>query len=267
MRGEGDLTMRAAAWVPVLLAAAIAAPALAAPLDAAGTARVVRELDERQRNSGDYKAMVFLERKEKDKNDLVYQLVVYRRDADDKLMMLFLKPKAEAGRGYLRIDKNLFMYDPTTGKWDRRTERERIGGTDSRRQDYDESRLAEDYTATYVGEEDLGKFKVHHIRLDALREADVAFPIMHVWVDQGTGNLLKSQEHAQSGKLMRTSYYPKWERMYSASKKADIYFPREIRIFDEVEKGNKSTIVIEQVDLSPLDANIFTKAWLEARSR
>ena len=239
----------------------------ARPLDEAGVRAVVQQIDNRQRNSGDYKAMVFLERKEKDKNDLVYQLVVYRRDADDKLMMLFLKPKAEAGRGYLRMDKNLFMYDPTTGKWDRRTERERIGGTDSRRADYDESRMAEDYKAAYVAEGKLGRFKVHHLKLTAHKKADVAFPVMHIWVDQATGNLLKSQEHAQSGKLMRSSYYPKWKKMYSESKGADIYFPKEIRIFDEVEKGNRSTIVIQKVDLGKLKANLFTKAWLESRSR
>ncbi len=250
--------------VATLLAAA---PAAAAPLDAAGVKRVIKVIDDRQRNSGDYKAMVFLERKEKDKNDLVYQLVVYRRDADDKLMMLFLKPKAEAGKGYLRIDKNLFMYDPATGKWDRRTERERIGGTDSRRADYDESRLAEDYKASFVAEGKLGRFKVWHLKLKAHKKADVAFPVMNLWVDQKTGNMLKSQEHAQSGKLMRSSYYPKWKKMYSESKKADIYFPKEIRIFDEVEKGNRSTIVIQKVDLNSLKANLFTKAWLESRSR
>jgi hypothetical protein len=241
--------------------------ARAAPLSQEQTDALIRQLDERQRNSGDYKALVFLERKEKDKNDLVYQLVIYRRDADDKLMMLFLKPKAEAGKGYLRIDKNLFMYDPATGKWDRRTERERIGGTDSRRADYDESRLAEEFEARYAGEEVLGQFQVHHLRLKAKPEADVAYPLVDLWVDQATGNLLKLQEFALSGKLMRTSYYPKWERMFSASKKADIYFPREIRIFDEVEKGNRSIIALQEVDLNPLPANMFTKAWLESRSR
>jgi len=241
--------------------------ASAAPLDPAATQALVKELDERQRNSGDYKALIYLERKEKDKNDLVYQLVAYRRDADDKLMMLFLKPKAEAGKGYLRIDKNLFMYDPTTGKWDRRTERERIGGTDSRRADYDESRLAEEFTPAYVGEEKLGKFAVHHLKLDAKKDADVAYPVVHIWVDQATGNLLKQQEFALSGKLMRTAYYPKWEKMFSPSKGSDIYFPREIRIFDEVEKGNRSVIVMQKVDLSSLEANIFTKAWLESKSR
>jgi len=66
---------------------------------------------------------------------------------------------------------------------------------------------------------------------------------------------------------MRTSYYPKWEKMHSPSKGADVYFPREIRIYDEIEKGNRTTIVIQKVDLRSLPANIFTKAWLESRSR
>jgi len=251
--------------LPLLLA--VAAPVRAAGLTPEEVRALVAELDERQRNSGDYKALAYLERKEKDKDDLVYQLVVYRRDADDKLMMLFLKPKAEAGKGYLRIDKNLFMYDPATGKWDRRTERERIGGTDSRRADYDESRLADDYVPRYVAEEKLGRFTVHHLELKAKEDADVAYPVLHIWVDAATKNLLKQQERALSGKLMRTAYYPKWEKMFSPSKGAEIYFPREIRIFDEIEKGNRSTIVIQKLDLGTLPPNIFTKAWLESRSR
>jgi len=125
-------------------AALLAAAAIAFAADPAKdklALDLVKELDNRERNSGDYKALVYLEQKEKGKNDLVYQLVVYRRDADEKLAMLFLQPKTEAGKGYLRLDKNLFMYDPTTGKWERRTERERISGTGSNRRDYDQMRL------------------------------------------------------------------------------------------------------------------------------
>ncbi len=90
---------------------------------------------------------------------------------------------------------------------------------------------------------------------------------MEIWIDQATGNMLKAQEFALSGRLMRTAYYPKWSKMFSKSKGADIYFPKEIRIFDEVQKGNQTTIVIQDVDLSSLEANIFTKAWLESKSR
>jgi hypothetical protein len=111
----------------------------------------LQTIDDRQTNNGDYTSLVFIEQKESGKADLVYQAVVYRRDADDKLVILFVKPQAEAGKGYLRIDDNLFFYDPTVGKWERRTERERIGGTGSNRQDFDESRLAIEYTPRSSG--------------------------------------------------------------------------------------------------------------------
>ena len=64
-------------------------------------------IDLRIRSSGDYKALFYLEQREKDKADLVHEGLVYRRDADEKLIILFTKPKTEAGKGYLRIDKNL----------------------------------------------------------------------------------------------------------------------------------------------------------------
>ena len=182
-------------------------------------------------------------------------------------MIMFTRPKAEAGKGYLRIDKNLFMYDPTVGKWERRTERERIGGTNSQRSDFDESRLAIEFTPSYVGQEKLGKFKVHHLKLSAKKDADVAYPVIELWVDVKTSNILKQQEKALSGRLMRTSYYPKWNKLYSESKGEHIYFPKEIRIFDEIEKGKNTLVVMRKVDLRELDANIFTKAWLESKSR
>lgn len=228
---------------------------------------MLQTVDDRQQNNGDYTALIFIEQKERNKSDLLYQGLVYRRDADDKLAILFTKPAAEAGKGYLRLDKNLFFYDPAVGKWERRTERERIGGTDSQRQDFDESRLAQEYTPTYRGEGELGVYKTHHLELVAVDGADVAYPKVQLWLDQETGNVLKREDHALSGKLMRTTYYPKWNKLFSESKGADVYFPKEIRIFDEVQEGNNTTVIIQEVDLSALEPSIFTKAWLEAKSR
>lgn len=228
---------------------------------------MLKVLDDRQQNSGDYKSVAYLEQKERGKDDVAREVVVYRRDADDKLMILFSKPKTEAGKGYLRLDKNMFMYDPTVGKWERRTERERIAGTDSRRQDFDESRMAIEYTPKFVGIEKLGKLAVNHLVLSAKDGVDVAYPIVDLYLDKATGNTLKREDKAVSGKLMRTTYYPKWNKLYSESKKADVYFAAEIRIYDEVEKGNSTLIVIRDTDLRSLDANLFTKAWLESKSR
>jgi len=254
---------------PLAFAAALAAalPAVAPALTADELKKVVATVDERQRNSGDWKALCYMEAKEKGKTDVVYELLVYRRDEDDKQMFLFTKPKSEAGKGYLRIEKNLWMYDPATGRWERRTERERIGGTDTRRGDLDESRLAEEFDAAWVGEEKLGVYAVDHLRLKVKAGVDVAFPVVELWVDKATLNVLKRQEFALSGKLMRTAYYPRWRKVFSPSKKAEVWYPEEMRIFDEIEKGNSTLILIKEIDLRGLEANLFTKAWLEAKSR
>jgi outer membrane lipoprotein-sorting protein len=249
------------------LAALLLVPAAASALSDAELAKVVAEIDERQRNQGDWKALCYMEQKEKAKTDVVYELLVYRRDEDDKQMFLFTKPKAEAGKGYLRIEKNLWLYDPSTGRWERRTERERIAGTNTRRGDLDESRLVEEYDAQWEADEKLGVFDVHRIQLTVKRGVDVAFPVVKLWVDQKTSNVLKRQELALSGRLMRTVYQPRWRKIFSPSKKADVWYPEEIRIFDEIEKGNSTLILIKEIDLRSLEANLFTKAWLESRSR
>ena len=247
--------------------ASLAAPAAAAALTNAELAKVVTEVDERQRNQGDWKALCYMEQKEKGKTDVVYELLVFRRDQDDKQMFLFTKPKAEAGKGYLRIEKNLWLYDPTVGRWERRTERERIGGTNTRRGDLDESKIREEYDAKWEADEKLGVYEVHRILLTVKAGVDVAYPVVRMWVDAATSNVLKRQDLALSGRLMRTVYQPRWKRIYSQSKKADVWYPEEIRIYDEIEKGNSTLILIKEIDLRPLDPNLFTKAWLESKSR
>ncbi|MCB9549890.1 MAG: outer membrane lipoprotein-sorting protein [Myxococcales bacterium] len=251
----------------LLLVASVGPDAAAAPLDAPAMQALLGRFDEKMKSAGDFTARAYIETKEKDKPDVAYDAVYYRHDADDRFLILFLAPKAEAGKGYLRIDQNLWMYDPTVGKWERRTERERIGGTGSQRGDFDPDSYANDFTHTYVAEEKLGRFTVHHLKLVAKAGVEVASPTLHVWFDAESENLLKVQEHALSDRLMRTVYYPKWEKIPDPRSGRDVYYAKEIRIFDEVEKENRSTIAVRSVDLADLPANMFTKAWLESKSR
>jgi outer membrane lipoprotein-sorting protein len=243
-----------------------AAPALAA-LSKAELVDILKVVDERQKNQGDWKSNVYIEQKENGKVAVVYDALVFRRSADQKFMILFQKPKASEGQGYLRVDKNLWFYDPAVGKWERRTERERIGGTNSRRSDFDESRLAEEYDPEDAGTEKLGAYDAQVMTLKGKPGLDLAFPVIKLWVDRETKNVLKRQEFALSSRLLRTSYYPKWKKIFSESKKSDIWYPQEIRFYDEVEKENSTLILIKTVDLHSLEPNLFTKAWLESKSR
>lgn len=228
---------------------------------------LLKAVDDRQKNNGDWRAIAYLEQKEKDKVDTVYETEFYRRSEDQKFMIIFTAPKSSAGQGYLRLDKNLWFYDPSVGKWERRTERERIGGTNSRRSDFDESRLAEEYDPKDEGEEMLGKYHAQKLFLTGKAGLDLAFPTIRLWVDKDTKNVLKRQEYALSGRLLRTSYYPKWKKTLSSSKKADVWYPEEMRFYDEVEKANSTLILIKAVDTNALPPNLFTKAWLESKSR
>src|SRR5207244_1505457 len=219
----------------------------------------LKAVDVRQNSQGDWHSHFYMEQKEKDKVDVVYEGEVYRRSEDQKFVIVFDKPKASQGQGYLRLDKNLWFYDPAVGKWERRTERERIGGTNSRRSDWDESRLAEEYDPEDAGEATLGAYTAQMMTLKGKPGLDLAFPVIKLWVDKETKNVLKRQEFALSGRLLRTVYYPKWKKIYSESKKGDVWYPQEIRFYDEVEKANSTLVLIQSVDPRPLEANIFTK--------
>ena len=257
-------TLAAGGLATVLLA--LATPAQAA-LTKDQMVGILKAVDERQNNDGDWHSHFYMEQKEKDKVDVVYEGEIYRRSKDLKFVIMFTKPKASQGQGYLRIDQNLWFYDPAVGKWERRTERERIGGTNSRRSDFDESRLAQEYDPTDEGEEKLGAYTAHKLLLKGKSGIDLAFPMIRIWIDKDTKNILKRQEYALSGRLLRTSYYPKWKKVRSESKGGDVYYPEEIRFYDEVEKANQTLVLIKAVDLHALPANLFTKAWLESKSR
>lgn len=265
--------------VGTLIALALSAPSLTLPhmaqaeeekkssYSTAQLLSMLKTIDERQRSSGDYRSETYIEQKEKGKVAVVYDALVYRRSEDQRFIILFTKPKSSQGQGYLRVDKNLWFYDPAVGKWERRTERERIGGTNSRRSDFDESRLAEEYKPELVSEEKLGVYNTLVLKLSGKPGLDLAFPEIKLWLDKETNNVLKREEYALSGRLLRTSYYPKWKKVFSESKGADVWFPEEIRFYDEVEKENSTLVLIKSVDLRPLEANLFTKAWLESKSR
>lgn len=242
------------------------------------TKKVVVVVDEKQRNSGDYASTVVIEEWEKKKGDAAkskepyelkkaFEARVYRRDDDDQLIILFSKPKAEAGKGYLRKEKTLLLYEPSLGKWERQTERASIGGTGSRREDFDESRLSEEYTSKWVADEKLGKFDVHRIQLTAKPGLDVGSPKVELWVDKATQNVLKREEAALSGKLLRRALYPAWEKRFSKSKGADVFVPKEIYAYDLLDNEKLTKVKLQDVNLDPLEKNMFTKAWIETQSR
>jgi outer membrane lipoprotein-sorting protein len=182
--------------------------------------QVLEALDERSRNYGDYRALVFAELT-RGKDFTVRELQLFRRDTHEKLMLLITAPKTEAGKGYLSEGTNLWVYDPTVGRWERRTVREAIGGTDGRRGDFDQTHWATQYVPTYVGREKLVAFETDVIQLKVKSGQDVAYPVMKLWVDRATSNVLKREEYSESGKLLRRVLLPRWRKVRNEARGKD----------------------------------------------
>jgi hypothetical protein len=257
--------------LPALLLALALLPATSALADAPGLTpeqvqQLLKTLDERSSTPTDYRAQLTALVK-RETGTAVRELQLFRRDREERLVVLFTAPKTEAGKGYLHEEKNLWSYDPNVGKWERRTERESIGGTESRRSDFDQTQYARLFDATYEGTDKLGNLTAHRISLKVKEGHDVAFPIIKLWVDVATGNELKREEFALSGKLLRTALNSGWKKVALPDRQEPFWYPEEIRLYDELHKGNSSTFKVKGVDMRPLPSNLFTKAWLESKSR
>jgi len=228
--------------------------------------QLMQKLDERSRTPTDYRVILtaFVKR---ETGTAVREVQLFRRDREERLLVLFTAPKTEAGKGFLRENNNLWSYDPNVGRWERRTERESIGGTESRRSDFDQTKYATWFESKYEGTEKVGNATAHVISLKVKDGHDVAFPIIKMWLDVTTTNTLKREEYALSGKLLRTVLCSGWKKVILKERPEPFWYAEDVRLYDELHKGNSSTFKAKAVDLSSLPANLFTKAWLESKSR
>ncbi len=226
---------------------------------------IIKNLDSKTHFDGDYKAVALTHTINREKGETVQKIAIYRRDADDRLMLLFLQPKSDAGKGYLMIDKNFFSYEPSTGSWTRVSD-ERVGGSALNRSNFNGFEFTNRFDGKFVAYEKLGKFEVAHLTLTAKEGVDTDEAKVELWLETKDFNVLKQQDYALSGRLLRTTYRLNYQRLSDASGKEQL-IPMKSIVKDEVEIGNETTMVLEQIDTQPLAENIFTKAWLESKSR
>ena len=72
---------------------------------------ILRILDSRANFGSDYSATMTMIVEEKGQRSLS-EVRFFRRDSEDKMLLLFLRPEYQKGTGYLRAGENWWMYDP-----------------------------------------------------------------------------------------------------------------------------------------------------------
>ncbi len=130
-------------------------------------------------------------------------------------LIRFVAPARDAGKLMLYSGRDLWFYDPTNKASIRLSPQQRLLGQASNG-DVVTVNLAKDYKATQAGEEDMqdGEKKMRHcykLSLSALTP-EVSYHHIEIWIDTSNNQPVKSRFYAESGKLLKTAYYRKFQK-------------------------------------------------------
>jgi outer membrane lipoprotein-sorting protein len=218
---------------------------------------ILATLDERTTfGDGDFSAVYTIISETPGEEREVTQARLFRRDQNDQFLILILQPEVQRGQGYLQIDENVWFYDPESRKFERTTIRENIQGSDAQNADLDENTYSEDYEVVDWERGRLGNFDVYIMDLEATN-SDVAYEQVKLWVRQDEPIVLKQEDYSVSGRLMRTSLFPRYQRV------GDKLLPKQILINDELNEGERTQITMSDATTQQIPDSVFTKRYLE----
>ncbi len=83
----------------------------------------------------DYSAVFTIVTQKPSEKDSVMQVKLFRRDEHDQMVWIMQKPEAQKGQGFLKVDENIWMYDPESGKFSHSTMKEQIQNSKAKSSD------------------------------------------------------------------------------------------------------------------------------------
>jgi len=197
----------------------------------------------------------------------VTKAAMFRRDLDDKYLILILEPAVDRGKGYLKIGNNLWLYDPVSRRFNVTSARDRFENSNASNSDFTRSTLALDYEIVGETEEQLGVYNTQVYDLQAKHD-NVTYPKIKIWVDDNA-LVRKFEDYSLSGQLLRITAIPRYQPI------EDRYVPVQIVIvdvlrgaeIDGVFQSERTVITVDKPSLNTLPDLLFTQAYLERVSR
>jgi outer membrane lipoprotein-sorting protein len=173
----------------------------------------------------------------------------------------YLSPASEKGTKMLKLDKQLWIYSPST---DRTIQisghmlRQSVMGSDLSYEDMmDDRKLSEVYDARVTGEAMIGDRRVYVLDLTA-RVPDIAYFSQKIWVDAERFVPLKQELYAKSGKLL------KMMEMENVIQVQGRWFPGKIKYKDMLRQGEGTEFNITRISFDQqIPEYIFSKAALK----
>lgn len=246
-------------WIALTFSVA----AMAAP----DGARILQAIEANETMKEDVQSRVDLSQSRTGQGVKVLAMEYFRRDKDKSFVIAMTAPESERGNGYLRQGDHFWMYRRNTRTFQHINRDESIGGSDAKGQDFESRPLTAMFAPSKdaKGRELLSADTVGGVPCWKLETraivSDVDYPRKTMWVRQDNLLLAKEQSFSSSGTLMQTGYYLKYQPIAGRQLAMRMVF------VDEIEKGNRSMVDLSDVKVGHVDPNIFTKAWLESKSR
>jgi outer membrane lipoprotein-sorting protein len=246
----------AIAFATIVAPAAAQAPSPSAAPDFKATLKALDDLSDFGKK--DYSAVYDIVSEEPGEKPSTTQVKIFRRDEHDQIVILIRKPEAQRGQGYLKIDENVWFYDPESGNYSHSTMKENINNSEAKNSDFKKYTLSKDYDIVSTAEGKLGIYPIWIFTLKA-NNVEVSYQNIRLSVRKDKPLPLREEDFSVNGKPMRTvSYYPNYVQA------GDKIIPSQMKIVDEVNKGDQSVLTISGVFVGKLEDKYFQKTFLES---
>lgn len=136
-------------------------------------------------------------------------------------MVRFVQPARDTGKLMLKNGNDLWFYDPVAKSSVRLSPQQRLLGQASNG-DVVTVNFAKDYAATLAGEEEVvdgerRTRKAHKLTL-APTAANATYANIEMWVDLENSRPLKAKFFSESGRLLKTAFYRRYQRQLGAER-------------------------------------------------
>jgi len=149
-------------------------------------------------------------------------------------LIRYIAPKRDANKLILYSGKDLWFYDPSSKASIRMSPQQRLLGQASNG-DVVTVNLAKDYQATSAVEEDTqdGDRQTKHCYKLTMQQStpDATYHHIDMWIEVGNNHPVKARFYTDSGKLLKSAYYRKYEKQLGMDR------PTETVIIDGLDPG------------------------------
>lgn len=174
-------------------------------------------------------------------------------------LVRFVQPVRDAGKAMLKNGSDLWFYDPGTKSAVRIAPQQRLMGQ-AANGDVVTVNFARDYTATVAAEETIRDGerrdrKTYKLMLQA-SSSDATYGAIELWVDAASSAPLKARFFAESGRLLKTAFYRKFQPQLGADR------PTETVIIDGLDPQAVTLVRLSDYAFRNVPTSWFQRDYL-----